>query len=223
MTNIKGGVSYVIDHIPRTTRQRRPGTVRVPQTLTIHSTGNLTSTARDERLWLTNTANTNAHAGWHIVVDDREAIEAIPLNEVAWHAGDGAAGAGNRFSIGIEICESGDRTKTIDNVARVVAALLREYGLPLSSIRQHHEWNRKNCPRILRSNGLWQEFLELVGRQLRPATSTNPLANAVAILVEEGVIQSPEYWLEHAKPGRMPLGDFVAVLIVNAANRIRKP
>lgn len=49
----------------------------------------------------------------HLVIDETEAIECIPLNEVAWHAGDGANGTGNRKSIGLQICESGDRVKTL--------------------------------------------------------------------------------------------------------------
>jgi N-acetylmuramoyl-L-alanine amidase len=88
-------VKYIIDHIPRTTpHNRRPGQVMTPQYITIHSTGNPSSTARNERGWLTNPSNTRT-ASWHICVDEKEAVEAIPLNEVAWHAGDGN-GQGNR-------------------------------------------------------------------------------------------------------------------------------
>jgi len=45
-----------------------------PEYITIHSTGNPTSTARNERAWLTN-PNNNVTASWHIVVDEKEAIE----------------------------------------------------------------------------------------------------------------------------------------------------
>lgn len=157
----KNGVKYTIDYIPRNTRQRRPGNVRQPKTLTIHSTANPTSTARNERAWLTNPANTAPYTGWHIVVDDREAIEAIPLNEKAFHAGDGS-GPGNSFSIGLEICESGDRAKTIENAAHVAAAILKEQGLAVADLRQHYDWSKKNCPRILRTGNLWREFVAAV-------------------------------------------------------------
>lgn len=78
--------------------------------LTIHSTGNENSVAKGERAWLTNTANTRT-ASFHLVVDENNAIECLPFNEMAWHAGDGANGTGNSKSIGLEICESGDRKK----------------------------------------------------------------------------------------------------------------
>ena len=93
-----------------------------PQYITIHSTGNTKSTARNERDWLTNPTN-GRQASWHICVDEKEAIEAIPLNEVAWHAGDGR-GPGNMSSFSIEFCESGDRHKTLLNAAEFGAKIL---------------------------------------------------------------------------------------------------
>lgn len=57
----------------------------------------------------------------------------------------------------------GDRAKTLDNAARVIAALLRENGLAMADIRQHFNWNNKNCPQILRAGNLWNEFLAAVG------------------------------------------------------------
>ncbi len=92
-------------------------------TITIHNTGNPSSTARNERAWLTNPTNTRT-ASYHIVIDEREAIECLPLNENAWHSGDGSgATSGNRTSIGVEICESGNYAKTLDNAATLVAAM----------------------------------------------------------------------------------------------------
>ncbi len=42
---------------------------------------------------------------FHIAVDDKEAVQGIPLERNAWHCGDGG-GNGNRKSIGVEICYS---------------------------------------------------------------------------------------------------------------------
>ena len=118
--------SYIVDHIPRNTPyNRRPGLPMSPQYITIHSTGNPKSTAMNERAWLTN-PNNNVTASWHICVDEKEAVEAIPLNEVAWHAGDGGSGTGNRRSISIEICESGDRAKTLENAIKLTANLQQQ-------------------------------------------------------------------------------------------------
>jgi N-acetylmuramoyl-L-alanine amidase len=137
-----------------------------PTTITIHSTGNPRSTARNERAWLTNPSN-NRQASWHIVVDEKEAIEAIPLNEVAWHAGDGN-GQGNRASIGIEICESGDRVKTLGNAVKLTAKLLKERGWGMDKLRRHYDWSGKICPRILQPDDWagWEQFKRDVQKEL---------------------------------------------------------
>ncbi|WP_420799838.1 N-acetylmuramoyl-L-alanine amidase family protein [Paenibacillus paridis] len=117
-------LNYVVDHIPKSVAcNRRPANVMNASTITIHNTGNPSSTARNERAWLTNPTNTRT-ASYHIVIDEREAIECLPLNENAWHSGDGSgATSGNRTSIGVEICESGNYAKTLDNAATLVAAM----------------------------------------------------------------------------------------------------
>ena len=160
---------YVKDHIPTTTaNSRRPGYAMTPLYLTIHSTGNPNSYATGERKWLTNSTNTRT-ASFHVVVDEKQAVECIPLSEVAWHAGDGGKGTGNRKSIGLEICESGDREKTLENAISLAAKILRDHGLGASTLRRHRDWRAKNCPRILidsahrsKSTQTWEWFTEQV-------------------------------------------------------------
>lgn len=156
-------MNYKQDHIPKSAK-RRPGTALKPQFLTIHSTGNPSSTARNERGWLTNPSN-NRTASWHIVVDEREAIEAIPLTEVAYHAG---TAAGNSTSIGLEICESGNREKTLAHAAEVAASILKKYGWGVDRLRRHYDWSKKNCPRILSANNWagWTQFKKEVEKRL---------------------------------------------------------
>ncbi len=165
---------YGTDHIPLdTANQRRPGYVMDPVYLTIHSTDNPSLTAKNERGWLTNKTNTK-QASFHLVVDATQAIECIPLNEVAWHAGDGPTGNGNRKSIGLEICESGDRAKTLENAISLAAKLLRDRGWDTTKLRRHNDWSGKNCPRILIDSGCraqpgqtWEWYVEQVGKLLR--------------------------------------------------------
>lgn len=164
-------MKYIKDHIPRNTaRNRRPGHLMTPQTITIHNTGNPTSTARNERGWLTNPSNT-VTASYHIVIDEREAIECLPLNEVGWHAGDGTNGPGNRTSIGIEICESSNYAKTLDNAVDLVTKMLKERGWGVDRLRRHFDWSGKICPRKMYDNGKWtgwDEFKEKVDAKLNP-------------------------------------------------------
>jgi N-acetylmuramoyl-L-alanine amidase len=174
-------MNYIIDHIPRTTpHNRRPGVPMKPEFITIHSTGNPSSTARNERGWLTNPSNTRT-ASWHICVDEKEAVEAIPLNEVAWHAGDGN-GQGNRASIGIEICESGDREKTLRNAVQLVAKLLKEKGWGVDRLRRHHDWSGKICPRILQPNNWqgWKDFIKAVEKELNSVAQKTNIPSAWA-------------------------------------------
>lgn len=141
---------------------KRSGRKITPTTLTIHSTDNPSSTAQNERDWLTNPDNHRA-ASWHICVDEKQAVMAIPLNERALHAGNKQ---GNDTSISLEICESGNREKTLQNAAEVTAQLLRERGWGVDKLRQHHDWSGKNCPRILRDTGRWDWFVKQVKQKL---------------------------------------------------------
>ncbi|WP_339309782.1 N-acetylmuramoyl-L-alanine amidase [Paenibacillus sp. FSL k6-2145] len=126
-----------------------------PKTITIHNTGNANSSAANERAWLTNPTNVR-QASYHIVVDEKEAVECIPLNENAWHAGDGSgATSGNRTSISLEICESGDYAQTLENATELVAKMLEERGWGVDRLRRHFDWSGKICPRLMYDDGKW--------------------------------------------------------------------
>ena len=138
------------------------------KSLTIHSTANKYSTAQNERDNLVRVANTR-QASFHIVVDEREAIECIPLDEVSWHATDGYYGTGNRTSISMEICESGNRWKTVDNASTVAATILKSRGWGIDRLKRHYDWSMKLCPGIFTANGWkeWNDFKIAVDRKLR--------------------------------------------------------
>ena len=123
----------------------RPGGAYLKTTITIHSTANANSTALNERAWLDNPTN-NRYASWHYCVDESGVVQAIPDREEAWHCGDED---GNRTSLSIEICESGDRVKTLLNAAKLAAEKLTEHGLTIKKLRRHADWVEKDCPRIL--------------------------------------------------------------------------
>lgn len=164
---------YIIDHILKNTSDnRRPALLMAAETITIHNTGNLTSTARNERSWLSNPKN-DRQASFHIVIDEKEAIECLPLNEVAWHAGDGNFN-GNMKSIGIEICESGNYEKTLDNAVKLVAKMLKARGWKVDKLRRHFDWSGKICPRKMYDSGTWEgwkKFVENVDKELNSVAS----------------------------------------------------
>ncbi len=115
-------MNLIVNHVP-VSKKCRPGTKMTPTSITIHSTGNPDSYASGERKWLENASNDRT-ASWHYVVDESQVIEAIPPTEVAWHAGNDI---GNKTSIGIEICETGDRSKVLANAKELALHLMRKY------------------------------------------------------------------------------------------------
>ena len=99
-----------------------------PQYITIHNTSNSASADAEIRYMISN----NNQTSYHVCVDEKEVIQAIPFNRNAWHAGDGASGTGNRKSIGIEIARSTGDANLFEqaerNCAAYVAKLLKERG-----------------------------------------------------------------------------------------------
>lgn len=143
-------MNITVDHIPKTTaHNRRPNKKMIPTSITVHSTGNASSNAKGERKWLENPSNTRT-ASWHYVVDEKDIIEAIPPNEVAYHAG---TAAGNNTSISIEMCENGNRALVLKRTQELVKYLMDKHNVRI--IKRHYDWSKKNCPRILNVDGKW--------------------------------------------------------------------
>lgn len=180
------------DHVPTTSKKRTKIPMN-PTYITVHSTANPTSSAKNERAWLTNPENTT-ETGYHYVVDDKETIECIPPNEVAWHAGDGR-GNGNMKSIGVEICESGNRQKTLQNAIGLIQHLMKAHNI--TKVVRHYDWSKKNCPRILNTRGDWKEWNDFHARITKK--EDDPYEKAVQELVLAGIIGSPAAWMNLEK------------------------
>ena len=149
--------------------------------ITIHSTQNPGATALQHATGMRNGAfrghsqwNRTGYLTWHFTVDDVQAIQSLPLNIQGEHADHD--GPGNKTSIGIEICEFGNRARqaaAIDRAARLAAHVMHEKGIALDHIVPHYHWpqvhfagNQKNCPIILLDGGKpgprWEAFLRRV-------------------------------------------------------------
>lgn len=195
--------------IPLSATGRRSGRGMKPEYITIHSTGNPRSTAQNEADNVCKN-NPELQVSFHLVVDDKQAIQVLPFNEVAWHAGDGF-GTGNLKSIGIEICEGGDRVKTLMNAIEVVKELMLAYNIDSNHVARHKDWSGKNCPRILidpsfTKNGMnWSWFKSL----LIPAKE-HWAAKHLRSLVAKGLIKSPEAHSDLNKP--ITKGELFAML-----------
>ena len=135
-----------------------------PKYITIHNTANDASAKNEVSYMLGN----NSQTSYHYAVDDKEAVQAIPLNRNAWHAGDGN-GTGNRKSIGIEICYSKSGGKRFDqaekNAAYLTATLLKKYGWGIGRVKRHKDWSGKDCPHRTIDRG-WTRFLKIDKKEL---------------------------------------------------------
>lgn len=179
----KGGQTLRIyeDIIPQKGGKVRPGTKRNKKWIVIHETGNTSkgANAKGHSSYLKNLAiANNTSISWHYTVDDECAYHHIPDDEVAWHASDGSVeGGGNMAGIAIEICvnSDGDFSKARDNAAWLTAKLLKEHGLGITNVKQHHDFARdkKNCPENIRNKGLWNNFLSAVQKYYGGTTSTS--------------------------------------------------
>ena len=156
----------------------RSGYVLKPKYITIHNTGNTKVSADAERhaIYMQGSGK-NSTASYHYVVDDKEIYRLLPDNEVAWHAGDGEDGTGNRESLAIEICENADGNllNATNNAVELTAYLMKLYNIPLSNVVQHNYWSGKDCPNRIRKGDPynWQAFLNKVQIALNDTTTTN--------------------------------------------------
>ena len=137
----------------------------VPNGICIHNTAN-DATAENE---ITYMKNNNNEVSFHIAIDDIQAIQGLPLNRNAWHAGDGGNGEGNRNYIAIEICYSKSGGLRFINAekraAKEIASLLKQYGWTINNVKKHQDFSNKYCPHLTLDLG-WQRFLNMIQVEL---------------------------------------------------------
>ena len=145
-----------------------------PKFITIHSTANVARGANAERHAmalrngaLKSTHNSLGYLSWHYTVDQSSIYQSLPDTEQGQHAD--YEGQGNRESIGIEMCvnQGNSAPQTIDRTAKLVALLMKRYGIPLKNVVPHQHWRRirfddgkdlgyKSCPGLLLENSKLQ-------------------------------------------------------------------
>jgi len=172
-------VRLKVDMVPRGTHGRRVVRPMRPRYITIHSTQNYSAGAERHSMALKRGAlraprrpggNRIGYLIWHFTVDQSLAIQHMPTSEQGEHAD--FDGPGNRYSIGIEMCEErgSDKRATIERTAKLTAILMKKQGIPLKNVVPHYHWPRrganppnKNCPHFLLDNGRpgpkWRWFL----------------------------------------------------------------
>jgi N-acetylmuramoyl-L-alanine amidase len=200
-----------------------------PEYITIHNTDN-DATAINEIAFMTrNTAATS----FHVAIDDKHAVQAIPFTRNGWHAGDGE-GAGNRKSIGIEICysESGGQkyVEAEANAIEYIARLLKQYGWGMDRVKWHRDWSGKKCPHRIIDEGRTTVVRNSIANRLAELNSATPPKEDVRMFnpgsatlkvayeqflsdaFKEGLIT--DKWLTDFKSGKLSLDDALALKII---------
>lgn len=148
-----------------------------PRGICIHNTANDASAVAERNN--VNRWDNDKEVSFHVAIDDEEAIQLIPFNRNAWHAGDGGNGSGNRNYIAIEICYSlsgGERfTKAEQRASKEVAALLKQYGWNINNVKKHQDFSAKYCPHRTLDMG-WQRFLNMVQAELNVLNGSNQVS-----------------------------------------------
>lgn len=119
--------------------------------LTVHNTANH-ATDENERGWLTNPSNKRA-ASWHWSCDEDSVTEAVPPDEVAYHAGNTE---GNETSVSLEITERPGSERTAIQWIGSLIAMNQKIGIRVKLVT-HRSWSGKDCPRLILPR--WSEFV----------------------------------------------------------------
>jgi len=185
-SQLKREVNLRVELVPNGKYSRRVYRPMRARYITIHSTQNYASSADAVRhsIALRRGALRGGRIGymsWHFTVDENRAVQHLPLNEQGDHAD--VHGPGNKYSIGIEMCENaGSRLAyTVDRTAKLTAVLMYELSIPISNVVPHYHWARpcrvphKNCPHFLMDNGRpgyrWAWFQNKVNRYYKAITT----------------------------------------------------
>ena len=126
--------------------------------------------------------NGNLAGSVHFYVDDREIYQTLDISDGAYAVGDGGGkyGITNRNSINLEICVNPDSDyyTAVNNAKWLCAKLLKERGFGIDRLKRHYDASRKNCPRRIIEEGLWNKFVEDVkklmnGEEIKDADSAS--------------------------------------------------
>jgi hypothetical protein len=144
-------------------------------------------------------------------------VEAIPAGELSYNTLDARA---NHASISIEICESGDRVKTLRNATDLVCQLMGQWNIPIENVKGHRDFQKKDCPGILPVGAGWNGFIESI-RSFQNDGLDNALQRINVQLVARSLPPfDAKYWITNATLGRTCNGEWVKAMILRISKLI---
>ncbi|MFD1064730.1 N-acetylmuramoyl-L-alanine amidase [Oceanobacillus locisalsi] len=200
------------DIIP-VSNSNRPQTSLNPSHITVHETANV-SIGADAEMHASYVKGENAQAqqvSWHITVDDSQAIQHLPFNEVGWHAGQ----EGNHTSIGIEICvnQDGDFSEAQGNAITLIQQLMDDLSISINNIVTHQYWTGKNCPANLLNS--WEAFINEIQNNGTPPPAEGQQLRVVAESL--WVYDKPDWNARYATVSKGEVFTIVEELTVNGS------
>ena len=151
-----------------------------PKGIIVHNTAGSASAMEEANRMISN----NSPISFHVVIDEKEAVECIPFSRNAWHAGDGGYGFAHRNLIGIEIARSTSPQdlylKAEANAVVYVAGVLKQYGWGVNRLYKHKQFSATACPHRTEELG-WQRFIALVQAELNRLNKSSELKPKVAV------------------------------------------
>lgn len=150
-------VPYIVEDIPQYGHSFFP--LNNIKYIVVHNTANPKADAAQHYYYIN--TNEGAITSAHFYVDDTQIIQALPTNMECWSVGLNEEliyqGITNANSINIEICETGDIDKAIDNAMYLIRELLHP-AFPEALIVRHYDATLKECPRYITGMD-WNIFL----------------------------------------------------------------
>ena len=182
-----GTAKVIVDIVPK--GYCIPNTKITPTSITIHMTGNVGASAKNNHNYMKNiNKNGSRIASWHFTVDDKEIYQAQSTNYKCYHAG---CTSGNNTSIGIEIAMFNDKERQLQaykNAIELVKILMAYHKFDTSKVKRHYDWTKKHCPAWLQE-GKWGYTWSWFKKQLTAKTETKKeetfKSYVVKILVDE--------------------------------------
>lgn len=171
-----------------------------PEYVTLHDTANQASAANEIAYMIRN----DLEVSFHIAVDEKEAIQGLPLNRNSWSCGDKVSGNGNRKGISVEICRPTHEDRTLynqaeENAVYVAARLLYKYGLGIERLKKHQDWSGKKCPNVILTENRWEGIKSRVEWALNEIKKGNIEASLDSGTTEVKKVNKTPQWKKNAK------------------------
>lgn len=221
------------------TGSNRPRTkLRGFHAVVIHETDNENAGAGAQNTydWLTGRFNGGVvpPASFHFVTDGATSIQLLPIDELAWHIGDGADEADDEafYTVGIETCVNSRAgyPSALARTARITARVLRAYGkTPIKdvTVRQHGSyWSTRNpdvhrgCPKHLKAADWgvsWDAFFLMVVKEFAAVSGKTPIAEPQPR--QDGAMSPVRVTFENPKEGGFGIPVNIKVTVYNPENK----